>query len=77
MLRSGSNLAAPDCACFDGMKRGGLKKGSMKFQSPSAQNESGNLCLFLTPFSKLRNLIMHPHGEDQTARVVLSEIEWN
>ena len=31
------------------MERGGFKKGCMKFQSPSVQNEYGNQCVALTP----------------------------
>ena len=34
------------------MERRGLKKGGMKFQSPSVQNECGSLCFCLPSFSK-------------------------
>ena len=42
----------PGGAPFARMKRGELKKGGMKFQSPSAQNQYEPLCSFLPPFSE-------------------------
>ena len=33
-----------------GPEKGGIEKGGMKCQSPSVQNQCGNLCCCLTPF---------------------------
>ena len=40
---AGSERAAWRAEELAGMERGGLKKGSMKFQRPSVQNEYGNM----------------------------------